>query len=220
MTSQQKQGLNIVVIDDHELILDGTVTAIAGYFSNPHIYCASHGAQGLQLVQTFQPDLVLVDLSIPETPGTASHPGNGLKLLKYLMNHYPELNITVQSSAIQALVRLIPEIDRHQGGFTIADKLLPVEILLKRIDWAIQGVNYTQDIQSDLEVQPEWLEVLKLAFEEGCQDQAIAERMGKSSRMIRHYWEKIRDALGIYPEEKDNVRSLTYIKAKQAGLVD
>ncbi|MBZ8180645.1 response regulator [Oscillatoria salina] len=220
MTSNLTQHLKIVVIDDHALILRGVVSAIKGYFPRVDVHCATDATTGFALVQQKQPDLVLLDLSLPESLGTTVLPRHGLQLLKDLMKEYPELNITVQSSNIKALMRLIPEIDNHQGGFTIADKLLPVETLLKRMEWAVQGINYTQDLQRDLEIKPEWLEVLELAFEAGLQDKAIAEKMHKSERMIRHYWSKIRDVLGVYPEAKDNVRSLTYIQAKKVGLVD
>ena len=69
-------------------------------------------------------------------------------------------------------------------------------------------------------MRPEWIEVLKLAFEEGLQDKMIAQTMNRSERMIGHYWSKIRDVLGIYPEADKNMRTLTYIEAKKAGLID
>jgi DNA-binding NarL/FixJ family response regulator len=71
-----------------------------------------------------------------------------------------------------------------------------------------------------LEVKPEWLEVLKLAFDEGLQDNAIAERMYKSERLIRHYWTKIQDLLEVYPEKGKNLRILTLKRAREAGLID
>jgi len=88
------------------------------------------------------------------------------------------------------------------------------------MEWSMEGLTHTKDLQSDLEVKPEWLEVLRLAFEEGLQDKAIAKEMFKSERMIRHYWSKIQDALEIYPEEGKNVRALTQIRAREKGLLD
>jgi len=75
-------------------------------------------------------------------------------------------------------------------------------------------------IEMTIQVRPEWIEVLKLAFEEGLQDKMIAQTMHRSERMIGHYWSKIRDVLGIYPEADKNMRTLTYIEAKKAGLID
>jgi len=89
-----------------------------------------------------------------------------------------------------------------------------------RMDWAMQGLTHTKDLHSDVEVKPEWLEVMRLAFEEGLQDKAIAIAMYKSERMIRHYWSKIQDALEIYPEEGKNMRAQTQKKARETGLID
>ena len=171
-------------------------------------------------VQVHLPDLMIVDLSIPETSRTTAHVEHGLGLLKFLMQDYPNLNLMVQSSNVQALIRLMPEIDAHQGGFTIADKSLRVDAFLVRMEWAMQGLTHTKDLQTDLEVKPEWLELLRLAFDEGLQDKAIAQTMYTSSRKIRHYWSKIQDALKIYPEEGKNLRALTQIRAREKGLID
>jgi DNA-binding NarL/FixJ family response regulator len=114
----------------------------------------------------------------------------------------------------------MPEIDNHQGGFTIADKSLPIDTFLMRMEWALQGLTHTKDLHSDVEVKPEWLDVMRLAFEEGLQDKAIASAMHKSERMIRHYWSKIQDALEIYPEEGKNMRAQTQKKARETGLID
>jgi DNA-binding NarL/FixJ family response regulator len=220
MKNNSASKLKIVIIDDHELILQGTISAIQSYFVAPEIYTAKYATEGFSLVQEVAPDLLLMDLSMPQILGGTAHTEHGLQLLQYVMEHYPALNITVQSSFLKAIVRLVPEIENHEGGFTIADKSSSIETLLKRLDWSIQGVHYTQDIQIDLQVRPEWIEVLKLAFEEGLQDKMIAQTMNRSERMIGHYWSKIRDVLGIYPETDKNMRALTYIEAKKVGLID
>ena len=92
--------------------------------------------------------------------------------------------------------------------------------MLDMLDWAIKGVTHTKVLNTSLELKPEWLEVLNLAFKEGLQDKAIAKKMFKSERMIRHYWSKIQDVLEIYPSEGANIRSLTLIRAREEGLID
>ena len=75
-------------------------------------------------------------------------------------------------------------------------------------------------MRTGIEVKPEWLEVLKLAFKDGLQDKAIAEQMNVSERTVRHYWTKIQDVLEVYPDEGKNVRIQTEIYARQVGLID
>ena len=214
------QQPKILIVDDHRLLLNGTISLVSERFGDAQIFSAQTVQEALTEVAEHSPDLAIADLSIPQESGKTAQIEHGLGLLKQLMQDYPQLNLMVQSSSIKALVRLIPEIDSHQGGFTIADKSETVETFLTRMEWAIQGLTHTKDLQSDLEVKPEWLEVLRLAFEEGLQDKAIAQSMYKSERMIRHYWSKIQDALGIYPEPGKNVRALTQIRAREQGLLD
>jgi DNA-binding NarL/FixJ family response regulator len=212
--------LTILILDDHRLLLNGTIELVHDRFPMAQILSAQTVQEAQTHLTNIPPDLVIADLSIPKTPGTTAHIEHGLDFLKTLMQDYPLLNLMVQSSNIKALIRLMPEIDAHQGGFTIADKSLPIEALLTRIDWTLQGFTHTKDLQTDLEVKPEWLEVLRLAFEVGLQDKAIAQTLHKSERMIRHYWSKIQDALEIYPEEGKNMRALTQIRARETGLID
>lgn len=164
-----------------------------------------------------------MDLSIPEQPGMTARPDTGVQLLRILMKDYPHLNLVVQSAHVRTLVRIRPDIDSHKGGFTVADKSLSTQEMLTRVDWALQGLTHTKDIKgihSGLEVKPEWLRVLTLAFAEGLQDKTIAERMCISERMVRHYWSKLQDALDVYPEEGRNIRIQTEMRAREEGLID
>ncbi|MEO0827190.1 MAG: response regulator transcription factor, partial [Cyanobacteria bacterium J06642_9] len=167
------------------------------------------------------PDLLVMDLSIPEIPEAPSQVETGIQLLRDLMKTYPELNIVVQSAHVRSLVRIKPMIDIHQAGFTIVDKSLPMKEMLIKVDWALKGLIYTpRDMRTGLEVRPEWLEVLQLAFREGLQDKAIAEKMSISERTVRHYWTKVQDALGVYPNAGKNIRIQTEIRSREEGLID
>ena len=162
-----------------------------------------------------------MDLSIPKAAGESSEIAAGIDLLRSLLADYPELNIVVQSAHVRSLVRLKPAIDTHQGGFTIADKNLPMQEMLTKVDWAFKGLIYTpRDMHTGIAVKPEWLEVLRLAFKEGLQDKAIAEKNNVAERTVRHYWTKVQDALEVYPEAGKNIRIQTEIRAREEGLIN
>lgn len=217
---QNDQDSEILIVDDHQFILGGTVQIIQEQYPNATIVTASNQNDALAKASHPNLNLAIVDLSIPARVGHEARVEHGINLLKDLMQCYPNLNFMVQSSNINPLVRVRHEIDHHQGGFTIADKSLPISDILIRLDWSLQGLTHTKDLKVDLELKPEWLEVMHLAFEEGLQDKAIAKAIFKSERMIRHYWVKIQDLLEIYPEEGQNIRSITRIRAKEAGFID
>ncbi|MBD2386623.1 response regulator [Cylindrospermum sp. FACHB-282] len=219
----EKALLKILVIDDHESVLGGTVDVLRKHYPGAEFFTAINANKALTQLTSSQPDLVVMDLSIPESSKVTARPDIGVQFLRVLMKNHPNLNIVVQSAHIRTLVRLRPDIDIHKGGFTVVDKSLSTEEMLARVDWSLQGLTHTKDIKgiySGLEVKPEWLRVLTLAFEEGLQDKTIAERMCISERMVRHYWSKLQDALNIYPEEGKNIRIQTEIRARKEGLID
>ena len=218
-----KALLRILVIDDHESVLGGTIDVLRKQYPDAEFITALTLKNALNQLASPQPDLVVMDLSIPDSCGVTARPNTGLQLLKNLMKDYPNLNIVVQSAHVRTLVRVRPDIDAHKGGFTVADKSLTSKEMLTRVDWALQGLTHTKDIKgihSGLEVRPEWLQVLTLAFQEGLQDKAIADRMCVSERMVRHYWSKLQDALVVYPEEGKNIRIQTQMRAREEGLID
>ncbi|WP_427161189.1 response regulator [Aliinostoc sp. HNIBRCY26] len=219
----QKTLLKILVIDDHESVLSGTIAVLKTHYVDAEIITVVNAFLALEQISILQPDVVIMDLSLPKNVGMTAKPETGVQLLRTLMKNYPELNIVVQSAHIRTLVRIKPEIDSHKGGFTVADKSLTTQEMLTRVDWALQGLTHTKDIKgihTGLEIKPEWLQVLSLAFDEGLQDKAIAQKMSISERMVRHYWSKLQDALELYPDQGKNIRIQTEMKARDEGLID
>lgn len=223
MNQLPQNSLKILVIDDHELVLDGTINLLIKQYPEANIFPAPTAQMARSQIEKYHPNLVVMDLSIPETSGTPAQTDIGIQLLKTIIKEYPTLNLVVQSTYVKSLVRIRPEIDAHKGGFTVADKSLSSQEMLTRVEWSLQGLTHTKDIkaiQTGLEVKPEWFTVLTLAFQQGLQDKAIAEKMNVSERMVRHYWTKVQDVLGIYPEEGKNIRIQTEMRAREEGLID
>ncbi|MEO1125889.1 MAG: response regulator transcription factor [Cyanobacteria bacterium J06639_16] len=211
----------LLVVDDHEAVLGGTISVLSQEYVDADIRTATTARDAYDQLSSDLPDLLVMDLSIPEIPEAPSQVETGIQLLRDLMKTYPELNIVVQSAHVRSLVRIKPMIDIHQAGFTIVDKSLPMKEMLIKVDWALKGLIYTpRDMRTGLEVRPEWLEVLQLAFREGLQDKAIAEKMSISERTVRHYWTKVQDALGVYPNAGKNIRIQTEIRSREEGLID
>lgn len=221
MTHSSDRNVQILVVDDHELVLNSTVSALTQAYPDAEISTAQNAHDAQQWIVMTKPNLVVMDLSIPEKVGETAKTETGIQLLRTLLNQYPTLNLVVQSAYTKALVRLKPAIATHEGGFTIADKSLPLKEMLTKADWAMQGIVFTpKEMRTGLELKSEWLEVLKLAFEQGLQDKAIAERMNVAERTVRHYWTQLQDALSIYPEEGKNIRIQTENRARSKGLID
>lgn len=225
--SKTVETYKILVIEDHPVTLEGTLSILRQFYANATIQTADTLKRALQMIHQFVPDLVILDLQIPENVHALTKVDTGIQCLKRVMQQYPHLNLAVQSSFIDALSRIKPDIDNHRGGFTVIAKGRSTKDTFERFDCALKGYTHTRDIHSGqvgLEVKEEWLKTLDLACKEGLQDRAIAKKLNVSESMIRHYWTKIQDVLEIYPEnEKElgrNLRVSTCIRARDSGLID
>jgi DNA-binding NarL/FixJ family response regulator len=212
----------ILVIDDHEAVINGTVDAIYSKYADADIIKAKTMEEAWKRLNSFLDlDVVVTDLSLPEKTGNKPQPETGIKLLRTIMDRYPSLNIVVQSADARALIRLRPQINQHEGGFTVADKSEPISQMLTKLEWSLQGINFTpKEMRIGLELKEEWHDLLGLAFNQCLTDKEIAKKMNIAERTVRNYWTKIQDALEVYPEEDKNLRLQTETKAREIGLID
>jgi DNA-binding NarL/FixJ family response regulator len=211
----------ILIIDDHEMVLSGTKAVLEGQYPDAEIYEARTAQQGLEQVKMVNPDVAVIDLSMPDTIGETAKVDTGIQLLRQIMAEYPTLNIVVQSAHVKSLIRIKSAISNHEGGFTIADKSLSMKEMLTKVEWSAQGVVFTpKEMRGGLELKSEWLQVLKLAFEEELMDKVIGDRMNIAERTVRHYWSKIQDVLDVYPGDGKNIRIQTEKRAREEGLID
>lgn len=220
-TLSSEKLLTIIVVDDHESVLDGTILALKQQYPEAQILKAQTTQDAIAKIRGFKPDLVVMDLSLPRQTGEMPRSDAGIELLRNVLENYSTLNVVVQSANVRALIRLRPQIYEHEAGFTVADKGSSLKDMLNKVDWATQGLIYTpKEMRSGLELKEEWLTLLDFAFVEGLQDKEIAKRMNVAERTVRHYWSKIQDALKVYPETGKNIRIQTEIVAREEGLID
>jgi DNA-binding NarL/FixJ family response regulator len=220
-TRSTPTGPKILILDDHQAILKGTVDGLKAAYPDANLQTALTAEAVTQKLVKALPDVLIMDLSIPEDQDGTPTIETGIQLLYYIFQNFQELNIVVQSANVKALVRIKDLIDAHMGGFTVVDKNLSLQDMLIRVDWALKGVVFTPPaMRNGLEMRLEWLEVLKLAYEEALTDRAIAERMHVAERTVRNYWTNAQDVLGVYPEPGRNIRLQTAIRAREEGLID
>ena len=209
------------LVDDHTAILNGTAMSLKQEFPEAEIAMAQTAQEARQKLATLHPDLIIVDLSLPETKGATCRTETGINLLRELLEIYETYNFVVQSANVMSLVRIKPSIDAHQGGFALVDKGEPTEEMLKRVKWALDGLVYTPPtMRKHLEIKPQWMQVLELAVNEGFNDKAIAKEMNVAERTVRNYWAKLQDVLGVYQEEGKILRIQTELRAREEGLID
>jgi DNA-binding NarL/FixJ family response regulator len=210
-----------LVVDDHEAILAGTIPALQGKYPEAKLLTAQDAQTALSQVEGYHPNLVVVDLCLPEKPHAPAQTEVGIQLLKTLMESPLAPNLVVLSTNVKPLVRFKPMINAYEGGFAAMDKSLPIQEMLRLVDLARRGSIYMPtELRSRPEFDRKWLEVLKLKFQEGLTDKAIAQKMNVSDRTVRNYWIRLQDALGIYNEPGKELRIQIEIAARKIGLIN
>jgi len=220
--SSQESNPYFLVVDDHEAILKGTVPALRERYPKAKVLMAQDRQTAQQILNQFPLDLVVVDLSLPESLGQVASPEIGMQWLELLMQHaVTKPNILVVSTNIKPLVRLTPKINIYEGGFVAMDKSLPIQELLKLADLSLRGSIYLPlEVRSRPEFDRRWLEVLTLKFQQGLSDRAIRERMGIAERTLRNYWVRIQDALEVVDDPDKDLRVQIELAARAAGLIN
>ena len=61
--------IKVLLVDDHQIILDGVKNMLAGEDDVEFVGCASSGAKALQMIRAELPDVVVSDISMPDMTG-------------------------------------------------------------------------------------------------------------------------------------------------------
>ncbi|MEL3970759.1 response regulator transcription factor [Rossellomorea oryzaecorticis] len=80
---------NIVIIDDHQLFREGVKRILEFEPSFNVVAEGDDGSEAINLVESHEPDVVLMDINMPET--------NGVEATRELMNKYPETKVIILS---------------------------------------------------------------------------------------------------------------------------
>src|SRR4051794_1005926 len=81
--------MRVLVADDHRLVIEGVRAALANAEDIELVGTATNGAQVLPLTHRLQPDLVLLDLSMPQM--------DGLACLQQLRHRFPDVTVVILS---------------------------------------------------------------------------------------------------------------------------
>jgi two-component system, NarL family, invasion response regulator UvrY len=93
--SQEMSMIKLVLIDDHTLVRDALKEILATATDIRVIGEAGTGEEGVECVHRLEPDLILLDLQLPDMPG--------LEVAKKILQQDPQAKILVVSAVIKDL---------------------------------------------------------------------------------------------------------------------
>jgi two-component system, NarL family, nitrate/nitrite response regulator NarL len=197
--------VGVLVVDDYDLFRTGLVSLLAAQPELEIVGQASNGRAGVRLADELHPDVVLMDLHMPDISGHEAtrailkdRPATRVVVFT-VMSDDEDVESAVQAGACGFLSKDTP-IDEVAAAIraaaTGAAWLSPraAEVVLGRVRRAEREQAEDRDPRGHL--SPRELEVLQL-IARGCENAEIAEGLGISPRTAKNHVSSILTKLGL-----------------------
>ena len=193
-----KRQLKIAIIDDHPLFLMGTRMALMPFYDINSIRTFSSGRQFFDAVAEFKPEVVLLDIIMPEM--------NGLQVAQKLHDEFPDIKILIFSAETDEAT-ILKAMEIGVDGFI--SKASQPEELCNAIETITEGANYfgrdiaqilkevsaTKKLQDEM-FSPRELEIIRYCAD-GLMSKEIAEKLCISARTVEGHKLSIFRKMGI-----------------------
>lgn len=192
----------VLVVDDHE-VLRGGLRQLLGQISHVEIVGeASSGAAALKLVKELKPQIVLMDIHLPDL--------NGIEVTRRILNDHFEVEIIIFSSDT---TRQLVDEALEAGVCGYISKACPVDQLSMAIDSAKEGrlylspsinsqilADYRRSLAEQVAANPPLLSELDrqlLRFvSEGLRNKEISANLNMTSKAVEAYRVRLMKKLG------------------------
>lgn len=190
--------LKIAIVDDHPLYMIGTRMAMMPFYDLNLIRTFSSGKQFLESISDFMPDIVLLDIVMPEM--------NGLQVSEKLKSDYPDVKILILSAETEEAT-VLKAVEIGVNGF-ISKSSHPNEIH-NAIETIVDGANYygcdialiLKEVTTNKKVQDYMFSERELEIIRYCADgmmsKEIAEKLCISARTVEGHKFNIFRKMGI-----------------------
>lgn len=202
--------ISVLIVDDHPVLAQGLAKALSDSGSLHVCGVAPTGAKAKELFELHHPDVVLLDIKLPDD--------SGLDLCKYFIGKVPEQKIVVLTSYNQ---RYYIESMLQNGAMGYLLKNAEPSEIIEAIICVAEGESYfcreVKEIlknkdQSPIFISKRELEVLRL-IAQGMTNQDIADKLFISPLTVDSHRKNLIMKLGA-----KNTASLIHI-ASQDGLI-
>ncbi|MBR9867159.1 MAG: response regulator transcription factor [Oceanospirillales bacterium] len=197
------EKIRIVLVDDHPLVLEGIIARLEDEPSLDVVGSANDGAQALTLIDEVQPDVVLMDISMPVM--------NGFEATERLRAEQPNVRVLILSMH-ESREYILKLIQCGAAGYVLKD--VSSNELITAIKTVYSGATYfsagaSQSLFSQADFQPsgqasESKEVLTCREQEvlrllaqGASNKAMARQLDISVRTVETHRQNIKTKLDI-----------------------
>ena len=217
------QKKSILIVDDHPLFREGLKSVIRRGDQFEVIAEAGNGREGLRIAKKLKPDLVLVDISLPDQ--------SGIELTREIRNLLPETRILIvsmhskidyiaeafQAGATGYVVKesasagILKGLEAISKGDYFLDSSVSHQVVKKLMELPEREAKITDAAYGSL--TPREQEVMRL-LAEGLSRKEIAEKLFISPKTVENHRTSIMNKLGLHSA----MELIRY--AARLGLID
>jgi two-component system, NarL family, response regulator NreC len=197
-------NIRVLVADDHAIVREGLGIMLGNQPDMEVVGLATNGREAIRMVDQYQPDVAVMDISMPEL--------NGIEAISQMLPRHPNIKVIVLSihetkpyvyRALKAGAKgyLIKE----TAGLEVVDAVREVyrgeRYLSQRIadlltDISFRSLENSGETSPLEQLSPREREILQLVAE-GKTSQEIAERLSISSKTVDTYRSRLMRKIGV-----------------------
>ncbi len=190
------QTIKVLLVDDHMLVLDGLKARLELEDNIKVIGIANNGIEALEQSKKLDPDVVLMDVSMPVL--------NGIEAAKRFQTEQPDKKVLMLSMH-QDKEYILSIIQTGASGYVLKD--VPAAELVLAIETVIRGGSYfssgaSQALYQVQEEEKEELTKRELAvlkeLASGAANKTIAHNLSISVRTVETHRQNLKQKLGIH----------------------
>jgi NarL family two-component system response regulator LiaR len=210
--------ISIIIVDDHTIVREGLKTLLELFEDIRVVGEAANGKSAVEIADRLQPDVVLMDLIMPEM--------DGIQTTREIHERFPEIKVIALTSFLED-DKIIPAIQAGATSFLLKD--VTPDALVDAIRAAHRGESrlnpqITKKLMEKVAIQPQpsepnagdltdrELEVVRLVAE-GLSNRDIAERLVISEKTVKTHVSSILGKLHL------NDRTQLAVYALKSGIV-
>ncbi len=112
MNASSAQPIHILLVDDHRIVRQGLTSMLLTQPDIEVVGEAGNGHEAIALIEHIRPDVVLLDLEMPDL--------DGLSILKYIHPRFPEIHVVILT-AFGSDERIFEAIRAGARGYLLKD---------------------------------------------------------------------------------------------------
>ncbi len=207
------QTIRFIIVDDHDIVREGLALLLTAFPDLELVGQASSGVQALDLFAKVHPDVVLIDMVMPEMDGVSA-----IKRIRHLqadskiiaLSTFGDKKLVNSALEAGATSYLLKNVSAFELAQAIRMTKAGLSAFAPEVTQILRASNQTND---DLDLTARELDVLGLLVQ-GLTNQEIAIKLGISKFTIKNHVSNILPKLGV------NSRTEAVSVALKMGLVE